>query len=103
MNKRKALTLVTGFLCCFLLGGMALAMSSANYRIDWGVIAGGGGPASSASHTMRSTIGQAAIGSSSSANFQLGAGYLYGVRAPVPPPPYKIYLPIIVKRYTVGW
>jgi hypothetical protein len=84
MNKRKALTLVIGFLCCFLLGSIALAISSANYRIDWGVIAGGGGPASSASHTMRSTIGQAAIGPSSSANFQLGAGYWYGVRVLAP-------------------
>jgi len=77
MNKRKALRLAIGFLCCLLLGSMALAISSDNYRIDWDVIAGGGGRASSASHTMRSTIGQAAIGSSSSANFQLGAGYWY--------------------------
>jgi hypothetical protein len=103
MNKRKALTLVIGFLCCFLLGSMALAASPANYRIDWGVIAGGGGPASSASYTLRSTIGQAVIGSSSSANFQLGAGYLYGVKVPAPPPRYKIYLPIIVKNYPGGW
>ena len=79
MNKRKVLRLVIGFLCCLLLGGMALAISSDNYRIDWDVIAGGGGRASSTSHTMRSTIGQTAIGPSSSANFQLGAGYLYGV------------------------
>ena len=85
MNKRKALRLVIGFLCCLFLGGMALAISSDNYRIDWDVIAGGGGEASSASHTMRSTIGQAAIGPSSSANFQLGAGYWYGVAAPLPP------------------
>ena len=99
MNKRKALRLVIGFLCCFLLGGMALAMSSDNYRIDWDVIAGGGVPASSASYTLRSTMGQAAIGSSSSASFQLGAGYWYGVGVPAPPPAYKICLPIILKNY----
>jgi len=85
MNKRKTLRVVIGFLCCLLLGGMALAISSDNYRIDWDVIAGGGEPASSASHTMRSTIGQTAIGPSSSVNFQLGAGYWYGVRMPLPP------------------
>jgi len=100
MNKRKTLTLATGFLCCFLLAGMALAMSSGNYRIDWDVIAGGGGEASSVSHTLRSTIGQTAIGPSSSTSFQLGAGYWYGVRAPAPPPLYKIYLPIILKNYS---
>lgn len=94
MNKRKALRLIIGFLCCLLLGSMALAMSSDNYAIDWDVIAGGGGPASSASYTLRSIIGQAAIGSSSSANFQLGAGYWYGVRVR-----YKIYLPIILKSF----
>ena len=53
MNKRKALALVIGFLCCLLLGGMALAATPAAHRIIWDVIAGGGdGPASSASHTM---------------------------------------------------
>ena len=86
MNKRKTLTLAIGFLCCLLLGSMAMAMSSDNYRIDWDVIAGGGGRASSASHTMRSTIGQTAIGPSSSPNFQLGAGYWYGVGVPARPP-----------------
>ena len=99
MNERKTLTLAIGFLCCLLLGSMAMAMSSDNYRIDWDVIAGGGGPASSASYTMRGIIGQAVIGSSSSASFQLGAGYWYGVGVPAPPPAYKIYLPIILKNY----
>jgi hypothetical protein len=99
MNKRKAFTLVTGFLCCLLLGGMALAMFSDNYRIDWDVIASGGGLASSASHTMRGTIGQAVVGAMDSANYRLGAGYWYGVRAPAPPPACKIYLPIILKSY----
>lgn len=99
MNKRKALRLVIGFLCCLLLGGMALAMSSDNYRIDWDVIAGGGGQASSANHTLRSTIGQAVVGAISSANYRLGAGYWYGVVAPAPPPAYKIYLPIILRSY----
>lgn len=95
MSKRKAIALLEGFLCCFILVSVALAMSSAHYAINWDVIGGGGGPMSSASYAMNSTVGQVAIGPISSVSYRLGAGYWYGVVVE-----YRIFLPIIMKNYS---
>lgn len=96
MNKRKATTLLAALLCGLLVAGVAWAMSSASYAIDWDVIGGGGGPISSASYRMNSTIGQAAVGPISSDSYWLGAGYWYGVALRA----YRIFLPIIMKNYS---
>jgi hypothetical protein len=108
MNKRKITVLTITLLCGLLMvGGGGWAMSSAGlvlsaaeaYTIRWDVIGGGGGPISSASYTVNSTVGQPAIGPSGSASYRLGAGYWYVVAVPAPPPEYKVHLPIVVKRY----
>jgi len=99
MSKRKAAMWLVALLCCLLLTGVAWAMSSASYAINWDVIGGGGGPISSASYAMNSTAGQAAIGFKTSSNYKLSSGYWYGVAAPAPPPGYRIYLPIVLKNY----
>jgi len=54
-------------------------MSSANYAINWDVIGGGGQPASSAHYAVTGTIGQPAAETSSSTNYQLGAGYWHEI------------------------
>ncbi len=99
MSKRKEAALLVALLCGLLVTGVAWAMSSASYAINWDVIGGGGGPISSASYAVNSTMGQAAIGFKTSSNYQLGSGYWYGVAAPAPPPGYRIYLPIVLKNY----
>lgn len=102
MRNRKTFAFTAAFLCCLLLAGAVWAMSSANYAIQWDVIGSGGGPTSSASYVLKSTVGQAAIGASHSASYRLGAGYWYGVTAlvPLPSAAYRIHLPIVMKQYT---
>jgi len=99
MNKRKILALAAALLCGLLVAGVAWAMSSASYAIEWDVIGGGGGSMSSASYALNGTVGQAAIGAKGSASYRVGSGYWYGVAVPAPPPPtHKVFLPIIMKQ-----
>ena len=91
--KRTALLLALAAL--LLLAGNALAgMSSTNYRLDWYVVltGGGGGPTDPANYVTNFTIGQTARGLSSSANYEAGLGYWYGLE-------YKICLPLVLKDY----
>lgn len=98
MNKGKMAALAVALLCGLAVAGMAWAISSTNYAIDWSVMGGGGGPISSTSYSMNSTIGQAVIGSKSSTSFQVGSGFWPGVIA-VEIGPLRIYVPIILKSY----
>ena len=93
MNERKTIALLA-VLLCILWTGSALAMSSTNYKLDWftPLTSGGGGAASSTNYAVNLTIGQAAIGGLSSANYAVGLGYWYGVAVG-----YKVYLPIVLK------
>lgn len=73
MNKGLLL-----ILCCSLLmvGSRALAMSSTNFLIQWdNVNSGGLDNSSSTNFSSRDTLGDNASGTSTSANFQLSAGY----------------------------
>jgi hypothetical protein len=72
--KKHALILV-GLLC---LTSIVCAQISPNYDLSWNVIGGGGGPLSSATYAMRSTVGQI-IGLSESSSYNLGTGYWYGI------------------------
>lgn len=57
----------------------AFAMTSANYRINWDSLNSGGDDiSSSTNYIIRDTIGEQATGSSTSASYQLSAGYRYG-------------------------
>ena len=75
----KRITLIV--IVLLLLGGSALAMSSANYALDWFVplTGAGGGAVSSANYAADFTVGQVVIGAASSANYTAGLGYWHGV------------------------
>ena len=94
--KRTALLLVLAslFMLAFnLLGGM----SSTNYRLDWYVLlTGDGGEATkSTNYAVTSTIGQTAIGLSSSSNYSAGLGYWYGLGETSAD--NSLYLPLTLK------
>jgi len=90
--KRIMILLILAAL--LLLASSALAISSPNYRLDWftPMTGGGGAPASSASYAVNLTVGQTAIGASSSANYSAGLGYWYGAVAQ-----FRIFLPVVLR------
>ena len=92
---RRRVTVLLALTAILLLAGSALAMSSTNYRLDWftPMTGGGGAPASSASYAVNLTVGQTAIGASSSANYGVGLGYWYGAAAQ-----FRIFLPLLLRN-----
>ena len=80
----------------FLLAGVALAISSPNYRLDWftPLTGGGGGAVSSAHHGGSFTIGQSAIGASTSTNYGSCLGYWCGQFE------YRVLLPLVLRDYS---
>lgn len=77
IGKKRLIILVAGVVCGLLLvGGGALAMSSANFAINWSVIGGGGG-AASGNYSAEGTIGQPAAESLSITDYQLTSGYWF--------------------------
>lgn len=94
MKKLGAATL-PGLLCVALVAGAALAGSSPNYAIDWDVSARGGNEMASASYAIKSTTGQTAIGPAVSTNYEMGAGYWYGVGELL----FNVYLPLVFRNF----
>jgi len=94
MKTKLVATVSVLFVLC-LLAGSALAMSSSNYRLDWftPLTGGGGGAASSANYAVNLTVGQTAIGASSSASYGVGLGYWYGAVVQ-----YKVFLPVVLRQ-----
>ncbi len=95
MRRITILLLLALAALLLLMAGSAGAMFSANYRLDWftPMTGGGGAPASSASYAVNLTVGQTAIGASSSANYGAGLGYWYGAVAQ-----FRIFLPVVLKN-----
>lgn len=94
MTRQMLIGIAAILLCVLLLSEIASAMGSTNYRLDWYVplTGGGGGAATSTNYAINFTVGQSAIGGSSSANYAAGLGYWYGAAVG-----YKVYLPIVLK------
>jgi hypothetical protein len=92
----KQTTMLCVLVALLLLTGGVLAMSSANYRLDWftPLTGGGGGPASSTNYAANFTLGQTTIGSSASANYTARLGYWYGAVVP-----FRLYLPLVLRQY----
>nr|HID13717.1 hypothetical protein [Anaerolineae bacterium] len=93
--KRKVILLA--LIALLLLTGSVLAMSSDNYRLDWftPLTGGGGGPSSSTNYAVNFTVGQTAIGTSSSTNYGGCLGYWCGAGVE-----YKIFLPLVLRNYS---
>jgi hypothetical protein len=89
----KLKTILIVLVALFVIVNSALAMSSANYALDWYVLltGGGGGATASANYTANFTVGQSAIGNVTSANSTVGLGYWYDVETV-----RVIYLPLVM-------
>ena len=94
MNKRTMQVLLVTLLCLLVLVSGAGAMPLADHAVDWRVIGGGGGVASSSHYAVKATTGQGAIGPISSSTHSIGAGYWYGVGRT-----REVYLPLILRNH----
>jgi hypothetical protein len=100
--KKVLLVIVGTLLCSLLLCGIVLAMSSANYRLDWftPLTGSGGGSTASANYATSFTVGQSAIGAASGAGYDACLGYWCGQYAGAGPGiQYRVYLPVTVRGY----
>jgi len=86
--------LIIGTVVFLLLTGAALAMSSANYRMDWflALSGAGGGAAASSGYQVNLTSAQFVVGPATSANYGTQLGYWAGVLAE-----YHVYLPLVLR------
>jgi len=93
----KRATFLLAPVAILLLAGVALAMESDNYRLDWftPLTGSGGGAASSAHYAANFTVGQTAIGASSSASYGGCLGYWCGAAVE-----YEIYLPAVLRDFS---
>jgi hypothetical protein len=94
MTERK-LILIVGILgCSLLLSGIALAMSSDNYRLDWftPLTSGGGGAADSTNYAINLTVGQSSVGTTSSTSYGACLGYWCAEGE------YRVYLPLVTRN-----
>lgn len=74
---RRVLCLVIA--AFFTFRGAVLAMTSANYQVNWDSINSGGDDiSSSTNYIIHDTIGEQGTGTSTSASYQIRAGYRYG-------------------------
>ncbi len=88
-------------LLILLMASVAWAGSSATYAVEWSVKSGGGAPATTSGNvSLRGTLGQTAIGNSTSTgdDYTLGAGY-WSARGPFgEPDALPVYLPVILRN-----
>ncbi len=93
----RQISMLLTLIALLALVGSVLAMSSANYRLDWftPLTGGGGGPAGSASYAVNLTVGQTAVGSASSSSYQACLGYWCRAEEP-----WRVYLPLVLKEGT---
>jgi len=80
----------------FVLAGVASAMESTNYSLDWftPLTSGGGGAANSTNYAVNFTVGQSVASTSSSANHEVCLGYWCGGAAQ-----YRIFLPLVLRNF----
>jgi hypothetical protein len=93
MQRKTFIYLFLGF-ALLLLAQNVMAMSFANYRLDWftPLTIAGGGPSHSVNFSANVTIGQSVIGAGSSSKYGSGLGYWYGLQ------PKRMFLPMISKN-----
>jgi hypothetical protein len=92
MKLKVLLSVLLLLLLMVVLVQSAAAMVSTNYRVEWFVpLSGGGGAASSTNYMVNITVGQTAIGSSTSTNYTTGMGFWSAVWN------WLVHLPLIVR------
>ena len=92
MKKHRFAAVILALLLTLLIVHSALAMSSANYKIEW-ILAGngGGGSATTSTHYVaRFTVGQNAIGAATTPTYRGTLGYWHVIFS-------QTYLPIILR------
>jgi len=97
MKRPFIYSLLLALLALLLLVGVVSALApppGPSLDIRWWVMGGGEGTRSACSLRVDATIGQPAIGRSSSAPLMLSWGYWQG------PTAYKTYLPLLLKRHS---
>lgn len=83
--------LLPGLIVLLLVTTSVLAMSSANFGLDWHTaLMGSGGAGQSAQYAVNLTVGQSAISAAQGSNYRVGMGYWSGLL-----PSYPLYLPVI--------
>ncbi|MBT3368310.1 MAG: hypothetical protein HN416_14250 [Nitrospina sp.] len=82
MKKQKMIILVGVFIITLLL---SFSVAFAQATVNWGVIAGGGGPSSAGATTLNATLGQPFVGSAIKGTTGLGHGFWSGFIAEVAP------------------
>ena len=93
MNKKRILPILAALLLVLWLAGSVLAMSSANYRLDWYTpLTGAGGSSSSPGYAINLTVGQSATGNASSPGHSAGLGYWPGTLAQ-----WLVRLPVVFR------
>jgi hypothetical protein len=95
MSKRTLIVIAGTLICGLLVSGVALAMSSNNYRLDWltPLTGGGGGAASSTSYGVNLTVGQSSIGMASSTSYGACLGYWCAEWE------YRVYVPLVMRDF----
>jgi hypothetical protein len=89
----KRITLILILAALLILAGGVLAMESTNYQLAWFTpLTGSGGKASSTDYAVNFTVGQSAIGTTSSTNYEVCLGYWCGSEIE-----YAIYLPLVLR------
>jgi hypothetical protein len=97
MISKRVLALCAGLVALFLVGGVALAATSADLTLRWQALTAGGGDSASEAGGIGLTgsFGQPVVGASSSADgsIGLGGGYWYGAGPTV----FPVSLPLILR------
>lgn len=94
MSKRTLIVIAGALLCGLLLAGVALAMDSEHYRLDWFTPAtGSGGSASSDHYAVNFTVGQSVIGASDSTDYNACLGYWCETAVE-----HRVYLPLVLRN-----
>ncbi len=79
-SRLVTLGVLAALLAALLLAQVAGAMGSTNYELEWyELLVGSGGPKLTSTHyAVEATVGQSAVGLSSSTHYRAGLGYWFG-------------------------
>jgi hypothetical protein len=99
VKRVRIVSLCLGVALALMLAGIVWAGSAPDTKLDWRLLSGGGAPAAGAGLALNASLGQTAIGASSSGDsgYALGAGFWYGAEGGGWA--YRAYLPVTMREY----